>query len=223
MAADISVALITVDTVIRRAYLATTLANLDRGGLQTSPRLAHFRIVSHQPGERTATDNVRLALHLASTDAVPWVLFLEDDIDVIDGFLDAVGLWLDRHASQMRRVYSFSCPHPAVLQVEGEVFNYPIKYFCCTQAFAIRHDDAVSLSQWFQDHPTFTGPDGNTSTGAYDLSMREWARTRYPLFNHFSAAVPNFVEHTGQISATTPGRPNEIRMPGWPGREWRYR
>lgn len=223
---DIAVTTITVRSPQRYKYYQQTLANLTRAGMFDSPRLAYSHLVAQDVGERSATANAALALAGPASDSAEWTLFLEDDIDVIDGFLDAVGAWLDAYAREDRRVYSFSVPHPAILSVPeclgaaGQVFDYPIDKFCCTQAFAIRRDDARSLSEWLTTHPTVTC-NGSSSDGAYDLNMRLWAKATYPTLDYFSAAVPNFVQHVGEISAISPGQMMPV-MPGWPGRAYRF-
>lgn len=219
----ISIVVMTVD--VRSSVLDATLENLTRSGIYKSPFFGTLKIVRSKRGEVTAQANAAAALRTGADAAKfyqgQWVLFLEDDIDVIDGFLDAVGRWLEEYASDDRRIFSFAVPHPAHAMANSQVWDYPIDYFCCTQAFAIRCDDALSLANWFVENPRVIGPDGKMSTGAYDLSMRAWAHEYYPTHRFFSASVPSFVQHVGEHSVLTPNKPL-LRMPSFPGRHWTY-
>ncbi len=212
---DISVVMISVETKKRMDYCEQSLRNLQRGSN------VPVHLITHKPGERTATGNVAEALRVGASKGQKWVLFLEDDIDVCDDFYNSVSKWLEDHEREDRKVYSFSVPHQAMNACRGTSWNYPINQFCCTQAFAIRSEDATSLSEWLTDHPDFTGPDGRTSTGAYDLSMREWAKTKWPDIDYFLASNPSFVQHVGAVSELTPGR-DTITMPTWQGQSWSY-
>lgn len=215
----ISVIILTVTE--RHEILQQTLGNLQRSGIYASPFLGSLRITTSERGKITAQANAAAALSFAAEQPGEWVLFLEDDIDVINGFLDAVGQWLLEFSTDDRRVYSFSVPHPSHTFANGAVWDYPIKHFCCTQAFAVRHEDARSLAKWLTDYPFVIGPDGNQSTGAYDLSMRAWAKSTYPGQDYFSASVPSFVQHMGNTSLIRPDQ-NVIRIPSFPGRDWVY-
>lgn len=214
---NIAIVMITIETEKRRNYCDQSLTNLKRSG---APDDCVY-VVNHKPGERTATGNVAEALRQGVDQGLKWVLFLEDDIDVCQDFLNSVGDWLGDHERDDRRIYSFSVPHQAMNACRGTAWDYPIEQFCCTQAFAIRSEDALSLSEWLTTYPDFTGPDRKTSTGAYDLSMRAWAQHYWPEIKYFLASNPSFVQHVGEASELTPGRAT-ITMPTWPGRDWSY-
>lgn len=203
---NIAVVIITVDTPKRNAYCKETLRSLVRGGVKD------VDIASHAPGERTATENVAAALAKGVHQGKQWVLFLEDDIEVCDDFADRVSQWLAAYARADRHVYSFSCPHQELGSIKGDAWEYPIDRFCCTQAFALRTEDAASLYYYLLAHPTYTGADGIVSTAGYDLSMREWAKVTWPEVDYFLASNPAFVQHVGVESVIAPGRESPVMM-----------
>lgn len=165
--------------------------------------------------------NVANALRVGSGMGEPqWVLFLEDDIDVCADFFDSVGAWLDDHAREDRRIYSFGANYPQVQELYGQgiyAWDYPIEQFYGTQSFAIRPGDALSLAEYIREHCYDRSPDGTQ----WDLLMQDWSREKYPEIDHFLASCPAFVDHIGEESVVMPGRKGHT-YPSWPGREWSY-
>ncbi len=175
--------------------------------------------------KRVPNVNVAMALkeaaRIGETHDARWVLFLEDDIDVIDRFFYAVGLWLDLNAQKDRHVYAFGANYPQVQQLADAGRDawhlYPIDCYYGTQAFAVSLEDARDLSAFLLDDPFVMNPDG----AAWDLAMHRWAKARWPEIEHFSTSCPSFVEHTGRESVIAP-RDETHRFPSWPGTDWRY-
>jgi len=240
MSHDIHAVMITIDRSPSPNFLSETMENLRRSDLATSYRLERLTVVDSgtsiewaipavipsqrvrmvgAPTPRCANLNVATALRMGQT-GMPWILFLEDDIDVCANFFDSVGAWLDDHAREDRRVYSFGANYGDVKEIAragGTSWNYPIRMFYGTQAFAIRSSDAVDLADHLEANPEHCG-DG---TG-YDLLMHGWSKARWPDVKHYLASVPSFVQHIGMSSVI---RPRKIihTFPSWPGRGWSYR
>lgn len=236
---DIAVVMITVDRSPKRNYLTETLDNLKRTGMWQSSRLHSFWLCDSRAdlfadnaliaaglalssvsalGRRTANQNVAAALKYGAKSGAPWVLFLEDDIDVCDRFLDGVGAWLDWHAFPDCPIYAFGAAYDIIdgLHRRGETsWRYPVDGFYGTQAFATRATDALSLAWWLEQHEFSHTKDGT----AYDLSMHDWADAQG--VRHFLASVPSFVQHIGMESAIAPRRDVHV-FKSWPGREWSY-
>lgn len=192
-------------------YLHDTLASL-RKATYTSLGLS-FTIFNDI--KRLANRNASDALEFASGIQRPWVLFLEDDIQVCARFFDSVSAWLTRWQSPEYRIYSFGCAYPEVSErIPGrESWPYPIDQFYGTQAFAIRREDAATLAEYLA---TTDDPPGQ-----YDLSMHKWARKFYPSLNYFLASVPSFVQHIGTVSSIRPDEPS-FTFQSFPGEDWSY-
>lgn len=237
---DIAAVMVTVDRSPGANYLAETLTNLHRSDLARSidqGRLLRLELVSPDlgfaadaiddcytggasEGKCPANLNVASALRLGADTGAPWVLFLEDDIDVCADFFDSVGAWLDDHARDDRRVYAFGANYGWIEEATAAgctAANYPIGKFYGTQAFALRSEDALSLSAYLVAHCYDRTDDGT----AYDLLMADWARQTWPEIGHFLASCPSFVDHIGRTSSIRP-RPETHTFPSWPGREWSY-
>lgn len=240
---DLAAAMVTIDRSPSPNYLETTLENLKRCGMFTSHRFHSLTICDSGSGgiswvfnrahsifedveedkscivvmERDpkvcANMNVAGALKVAAKSNRPWVVFLEDDIDVCDNFFDGVGLWLDRHASEQYRIY----PLGSVYSSNGSAVVVPVGHFYGTQAFAIRTSDASLLAEYLIEHCFDKTHNG---TG-YDLSMSDWLKECYPAHGGFLAVSPSMVQHIGSESIINP-RPNVHTFASWPGREWSY-
>lgn len=236
---DIAIVMVTMDRSPRVNYLGETLDNLARSGVFRSPRLHSFTVADSRSGtfaadeisdhgieaavllpaeHRTANRNVARALKAGAESGAPWVLFLEDDIDVCSNFLNGVGRWLDRNSVVESQVYSFGAAYDILVPMFArgeERWQYPAKDFYGTQAFAVRFGDARELSIWINHHA-----DDVDRIGAYDILMHGWAE--YREISHFCASVPSFVQHIGRESIIAP-RPTTHVFQSWPGRDWEYR
>ena len=228
-------------------YLGETLANMQRAGVFTSPHLEDFYIVDsgsadasflwdaiaiidysfsvrHPIHRRTPNLNAAEALRLGSETGAEWVLFCEDDLDVIDGFLDAVALWLERHARDDRRLYTFGS---AASEGAHGMMDVSIEAFYGTTCYALRREDAASMAAYIQKNPKYNGGrfygmgDGSGVEVAHDLHYHQWSRLVYPDIPAFAVCVPCFVQHIGTSSGISK-RTHDITYKNWPGRDWRY-
>ena len=104
-------------------YLRATMDNLQRAGVFASQvpwrmvvadsgdagafarEYAPDRIVYKQTGAIPNLNGAAAILHAAAL-GVGWVLFLEDDIDVCDDFLESVDAWIRDVTDPKYRVYS---------------------------------------------------------------------------------------------------------------------
>ena len=236
---DIAAVLITLDRTPRRNYLGETLDNLERGQFFASKRLHSFRIVDSGSSatyiaeqlrgralpvitsevRRNARQNVSQALLFAGQAGAKWVLFMEDDIDVCDNFLNSVGKWLDDHEREDRRIYAFGAAYAQIAQARTDgmtAWNYPIEAFYGTQCIALRTHDALGLSQHLHATPFVRGVD---APQAYDIAMSDWMREKYPSIRHFLASAPCFVQHLGEQSALGS---KFFTFQAFAGRNWSY-
>lgn len=246
--ADIVVVMPTFDRKIANAehYFQYTIESLWRSGMNRSSRYASFLVADGSGVARptisrilgafgfsgvsiydSATqllpcENAGRALSLGALTGAPWVLYLEDDIDVCADFLDSVGAWLDDHADASHRLYAFGAAYTP--QIEAEIarghssWEYPVHAFYGTQAIAMRAEDARSLGEYWQANPKVRGV---SAPGQYDLIAQDWLRARY-VDGRILASAPSFVQHTGRQSSIRPEDANPPVFDSWRGREWRY-
>lgn len=230
---------------MRRNYVRETLQNFQRAGVFVSRRLYQFHLVDsgsldknflqreagdfypivyHTPSKpRTPNENAGAALRLGSKSSASWVLFCEDDLDVVDDFLDGVAAWLIKNAREDRRLYTFGSAAVSA-NYEGEILDVTVESFFGTTCYAMRREDAASMADYIEGNPLYNGGRFEGKGGvpvAHDLHYHQWSRALYPDINFFAASCPSFVQHVGIESAIS-NRSHEITYKSWPGREWRY-
>lgn len=197
-------------------YFSQTMKNLVRGGLCESNRLLSFRI-----NETSEPANINVANALSDLPiGTKWVIFIEDDIDVCDNFVDSCAKWLDDLYTPGIPIYSFGSNHPEIQLRSDEGFKYwpyPRDCFFGTQCIGIPAQLSEGIAEYLREHCYDRTDDGT----AYDLLMADWVAKNYSDCLHFLASCPAFVQHIGTESIVRP-RPNVHTFPTFPGHEWSY-
>lgn len=184
----------------------------DRTGIMMLP-------VFCKPGGRCANLNVSEALFEGSQSGAPWVLFLEDDIDVCADFFDSVGAWLDDHAQPWYPFYPLGASYPQVERAQSfgaSAWEYPIDKFYGTQAVAFPAHHAAAAAAYLAEHCYDRTEDGT----CYDLLLADYARGLGGV-EYLLTPAPSLVQHKGRTSVIRP-RPSTHTFDSWPGREWSY-
>ena len=233
--------LITANRSPRPNYLLTTLDNLlTHGGLRAAPPELHTftiidgtaddlywaldtldplagREVGCVSGALPANRNVAYALRFAASVGAPWVLFLEDDIDVCADFFASTAAWLADFADPRYPIFPLGANYPQVDAPTnyGCAWEYPIDKFYGTQALALRADTAVSVADYIDTHCYSRTHDGT----AYDLLIADWARANG--YGSFLTPAPSFVQHIGRESVIRPRAETHV-FPSWRGHRWSY-
>jgi hypothetical protein len=183
------------------------------------PQLAHLSILPvYHYRALTNNENAIEALTVGLAANRPWIVHLEDDVDVIDGFFDGVAAWLTDHAlpATPYLLYTFHTPYAAVrhtVALGQTSWRYPIPRFYGNQCWAIRRDAAERLLAYLRVHvPTWSSGQG------FDLLIKKWATAEGE--THFLASAPSFVQHVGVESSLHLGRFHQNSS--FPGRQWRY-
>jgi hypothetical protein len=140
-------------------------------------------------------------------------LYLEDDIEVCDKFLESTQAWLAAHADDSCPVYPLGANYETLtrLWIEGyTAWEYPIEDFYGTLAVAMRPSVASRLSQYLDKY---------RDIAQYDLLIGQWAKEQG--MTHFRTPVPSLVQHIGLESIIRPGS-QSIVYPCFAGRDWSY-
>jgi hypothetical protein len=243
---EIVVVMVTLDRFPQENYLAETLQNLKRAGVWESENLHSFhmfdsgsfskwpdtvidadmihnkKIHIHRANLfRVANLNVAEALNFGASLNRKWVLFLEDDIDVCDKFIESVTLWLNENGlREDRHIFAFGANYDSIdsaYALKKTTWDYGINLFYGTQAIAFRSRDAHNLSCYLKENVFSQNAEGT----AYDLVMASWAKDVWPEIKYFLASVPSFVQHIGRESIINP-RPKTHMFPSFPGHNWKY-
>jgi hypothetical protein len=254
----VSIVMRTCDRFPKPNYLGRTLDNLARSGLWNSRVNYTLDIVfSQYPGNDwrdiigrvdsrvnlgyffhdrdtplTPNETAAKAISIGAGYSPDLLLFLEDDIDVVDCFLESTLSWLEDHSQPPYLLYPLGANYPDVLPslAKGATsWKYPIEKFYGSQAYAVPRRAIQHLASWLPKHLAHSG---ETTPGSghidlspgkfvrnHDLLLHEWAWSVDPLAKYFLTPVPSFVQHIGEES--TAGNRHFI-YPSWPGRGWRY-
>ncbi len=170
---------------------------------------------------RTANMNAAATMRTGAASGAPWVLFLEDDVDVCADFVGSVARWLDDNADEEVRLHTFASTWPGVQLAarkgEAVVPMHAPTCFYGTVCLALRAEDALSVADWLERNPYYKG-----TQRSYDLLLPRWLGEAHPTRMTMSASAPSFVQHLGDESAVSPGRKKVFEFPSWPGRDWMY-
>lgn len=198
-----SVSLLTCDR--QESYFDQTLDNLKRAGLTKAPEVVKFNILSY-PGISSKAASV-LAFEEAAKTPADFVMFLEDDIDVIDNFFHATAAWLADVAHTGHRFFPLCAAYEEVLK--SKLFwEYPLEKFYGTQAFVIPSADVPGVVEKLNRTP-------DRYPNSFDLALAEVLDMKSCL-----TPAPSFVQHIGEHSAIHPGRFHTYQS--WPGPNWSY-
>jgi glycosyltransferase involved in cell wall biosynthesis len=177
--------------------------------------------VSEKEGwfRRSRNANAVACLKVGIASGAPWVLFIEDDVEVCKDFLGSVDRWLHDHARRDRHLYSFCTPYKDVAKATmagQQTWDFPIQAFYGNQALAFMRADAMLAASWIESRMQTW----DTGQG-FDLLLKEWAKARWPGVHHFLSSAPSLVQHVGQESSIHLGRFHQAS--GFCGTEWSYR
>lgn len=238
---DIVITMITVDRTPKggKNYLGSTLCNLKRGGVFKCD-CKFWLVDSGCPNDnwpfsevpdgvvfdydcniesRCANLNVAQALEIGIRSGKKWILFLEDDIDVISDFVESVSLWIECHSISDINIYPLGASYDQVDYAfkEGKTsIKYRAKDFYGTQAVVFRADAVGSLIKRLRDNPYEMNREGT----CYDLIIGKWA-VENSKFDYFITPVPSFIQHTGRSSVINP-RYQTHMFNSFPGHNWSY-
>jgi hypothetical protein len=204
-------------------YCRGTLLRLVETGTLQHPDILGLH-VSRGEGITPNRNGCR-ALLLAANDEPDWVIFLEDDIDVINDFLGSVDRWLTKFARPEVLAYPLSCFYSGAMIhcAETGAWEYPIEKYYGSQGFVIRTSDAVKFAIWLMgwcERYNFS-EDRDVS---FDIRLGEWHREALPDQKFLLTPSPCFLDHTGEFSSIgPPGSWERVgRVESFAGREWSF-
>lgn len=212
---------IAIRTITRKAdYCRGTLTRLVETGSLQHPELLGLHI-SHGEGISPNANGCR-AIQMAVRDGADWIIFLEDDVDMIDNFLSDVELWLEDWSAPNVLAYPLSCFYSDAVKESrrrGAWDRYPLDKYYGSQGFAIRTADALDFANWL------TGLNKPFDRDvSFDIHLAQWHLLRRPAVKHVITPAPCFLDHTGEFSSIgPPGSWERVgRVAGFAGRQWSY-
>ena len=205
---------ITIRTCTREVdYYKQTMQRLRETGTLDHPSVIGFH-VSHGHST-TPNENGANALRRGASDNPDWVLFLEDDIDIIDDFIPSLEAWLEKFATPKCLVYPLGSFYPSIthaMHKEG-VWYMPSDSYYGSQALVMRPVDALEYADYIVTTPWVAG---------FDRQLADWLEKKLGQKTVFPTPCPCFVDHLGEVSAVKHGNQTG-RMLDFGGRNFRFR
>lgn len=235
----IDIAVKTIDRSPKKNFLGQTVRNLERAGVFDSEHLGEFTIVdggspsvarffkseevqhcAFDAGRRTMHQNARRCIEIASSRKADFALVLEDDIDVVDGFLEQVVAWINDHKVWGPMMYVFGAAYGqirAVVEKGGTYWPYAPDDFYGALACAWSRETAQDIVKWLGPDPFYLNKSGREDRDhGHDLMLGRWGKERDVTF---LASAPCFVQHIG-VDSTLNNK--MVTYTSWFGRDYLY-
>lgn len=191
-------------------YLTATLKRLAESGTMKHPQVLGVHVAY---GEGlTPNENGCRAMQFALNDKPDWVIFLEDDIDVLDDFIGSVSRWLSDHERPHVHLYPLACQYSRCFDERATFWEYSTPAYYGSQGLVLRAMPAQAFINFVRTE--WKPP------RAFDMALARWHEQYEPSTTHLVTPVPCFIDHLGDVS--TFGY-NVGRFEGWRGREYSYK
>lgn len=204
-------------TTVARPYRQHTFRRLVESGTLDHPLLRGFHIAY----ERLPNPNTDHVFRQALQDDTDWILFLEDDIDLIEDFLGSTDRWLADYATPDIHFYPLGCGvRRAYLRARDEgnrMWDWPLHEFFGATALALRPEFVRAFCETYATRPDwFIDPTG------LDENLKQFHR-RYSTSPVLRTPIPCFIDHCGVETSQTTAEPHWTgTYPGWIGVTGRY-
>lgn len=179
-------------------HCARLLARLVETGTLTHPQVRGLHVACEDgngPNETAAR-----ALFAAVDDMADWIVFLEDDIDIIDDLIGSTDRWLREFHRTEILFYPLGCNARRAMRAASaagqRAWNYPIEEFygACGLVFSTGAA-ALFLTE------TWRKPEWMMPWCGLDENLKRWHQLVYPNQPHLVTPVPSFIDHLGAVSS----------------------
>lgn len=167
---------------------------------------------------KKANYNAFLALERSLDYDYEWFIFMEDDLEFCNRFIESVDLYIQDWITSSDRLISFYTPYEQVeacYKQKVHAWKYRVGDFYGAQCFAIRKVDVGYLLNHLKKLFIPNSPWGL----AVDINLKHWLWDNYPAYNFFVASVPSFVQHKGNMSSLSS---HQHVAQSYKGEQWTY-
>jgi hypothetical protein len=203
---------------VARPYRRQTFQRLVETGTLEHPSVRGFHLVHN----RTPNSHVFQLLRACLSDDTEWVIYLEDDIDIIDDFLGSTERWLADVATPDVLFYPLGCgvrgKVKQALAAQARRWNWPLNTFFGATGFAMRSIDAF---RFLEDCCFYPDAPPSYIDASLDHMMRRWHLHLSPA-RMVPTPVPCFVDHLGEVSSQQVEAHWTGSYVGWQGRGTTY-
>lgn len=164
----------------------------------------------------TPNENGCRALEKTLNDKSDWVIFLEDDAELIHDFVDSTDRWLVDHQEPAVHIYPLGCQYSETWPKGTSVWRYELKDYYCSVALVIRKSFVPSFIEYVRKNSEITQ--------GFDLMLSNWHKT-ISASSYLLTPIPCFIDHIGDDStlANTRGNHDVVgRFRGFRGLDYSY-
>lgn len=204
------------------ALIGQLTASIERA---PAAMLLHEIAVSSGAG-MTPNENAAEAIHEALRSEPEWILFLEDDVEVIDDIYGSLWRWTERHYTDEVLFYPLGCFYPDLVR-EAEpagALRLDLSLYYGSQAILMRSEEAWDFIDWLPGAPPIVAESGwiYPHERCLDLHLAAWQRARDGA-PYTIVPAPCFIDHLGERSLIDREERGETgRILAYAGRGYRY-
>lgn len=205
---------------VTRPYRSHIFKRLVETGTLEHPLVKGF----HIGYDRGPNDNAEHVMRQAIADNTDVILFLEDDIEIIDDFIGSIDRWLQDVRNPRVHVYQLgfapcnrterSHAHKAIRRREL-TYKIPLQYYFGSCGLAFFRNDLIHYCDTYA-----TRPDWMEHWKGLDVNISRWHERLEGPDQYIPAPIPCFIDHRG-LQSSVGSRWTKGYM-GFVGTEYRY-
>lgn len=204
---------------VERPYRSHLFRRLVETGTLEHPLLKGF----HVAYGRGPNDNAVHALRSAVADDADYVLFLEDDVEIVDDFLGSVSRWLGEVVEPRIHFYPLGCAARRAarqcIKAGHAAWHYPVKEFFGACGLVFPSASALTFCDTCVQRP-----DWMMEWNGLDVNLKRWHQRIEPTQAYLLTPFPCLIDHRGeQSSLSTDPTHFTGRYEGFVGTSWSYR
>ncbi len=204
---------------VARPYRAHLFRRLVETGTLDHPLVTGFHVVYG----RGPNDNATHALQAAVRDGADYVIFLEDDIEIVDDFIGSIARWMADVYDPRVHVYPLGCAaRRAARRCLNEgilTWRYPVKEFFGACGLVFPTTSAKAFCDVCVQHPEWM-----MEWNGLDVNIKRWHQRIEPAQHYLLTPFPCLIDHRGETSSLSTDPAHFTgRYEGFIGTEWTYR
>mgnify|MGYP003642232917 CR=1 FL=1 len=216
-----SIAISTVD----RPYRQEFFERLAVTGTLAHPLVKGF----HVSYDRGPNESAHHAMKAAAGDQSDFIIFLEDDIDILNDFVSSIDSWMQDVLDPHIHVYPLGCGAQRALRrarTTGHTsWRWPLKDYFGTCGLVMRREDALDFIYVYETLPELYPAEKQWMVrwNCMDVNLREWHRRIEPEQTYLVTPTTCFIQHQGVVSSlsTEPSHWTGT-FQNWQGRDFIY-
>lgn len=203
---------------VARPYRTHLFRRLVDTGTLEHPLVRGF----HLAYGRGPNDNSDHALRQALTDETDYIIFLEDDVEIIDDLIGSIDRWMHDVRCETVHFYSIGCGVRRAMRharSRGEAtWRWPLKDYFGACGLVFPRASAHAFCDAYAARPTWM-----REWNGLDENLKRWHRRHEPTQTYILTPTTCFIDHRGTISShPTDDQHWTGQYESFAGTTWRY-